>query len=74
MKGLLKKIKNKSPKVKNLLLKYFLLWSREANKKTTIQKKGSIKKDNILDNKKNTWLIMINFVEITISTIIIILC
>ena len=54
MKGLLKKIKNKSPKVKNLLLKYFLLLSKEANNKTTIQKKGSIKKDNILDNKKNT--------------------
>ena len=54
MKGLLNSNRNKSPKVKNLLLKYFLLCKKETIKKAMIQKNGSIKKDNILDNKKNT--------------------
>ena len=61
-----------NPKIKNLFLISFVLKIIESKNKITTQNSGSIKNDNILENKKNTSLIMINFAE-KISKLIIIL-
>ena len=60
---LLKNNKMINPKIKNLFLMSFVLKIIERKNKITIQNSGSIKNDNILENKKNTSLIMINFAE-----------
>ena len=61
-----------NPKIKNLFLISFVLKIIESKNKITTQNSGSIKNDNILEDKKNTSLIMINFAE-KISKLIIIL-
>ena len=60
---LLKINKMINPKMKNLFLISFVLKIIERKNKITTQNSGSIKNDNILENKKNTSLIMINFAE-----------
>ena len=60
---LLKNNKMINPKIKNLFLISFDLKITERKNKITTQNSGSIKNDNILENKKNTSLIMINFAE-----------
>ena len=60
---LLKNNKMINPKIKNLFLISFVLKIIESKNKITTQNSGSIKNDNILENKKNTSLIMINFAE-----------
>ena len=60
---LLKNNKMINPKIKNLFLISFVLKITERKNKLTTQNSGSIKNDNILENKKNTSLIMINFAE-----------
>ena len=60
---LLKNNKMINPKIKNLFLISFVLKIIERKNKITIQNSGSIKNDNILENKKNTSIIMINFAE-----------
>lgn len=60
---LLKINKMINPKIKNLFLISFVLKIIERKNKITTQNSGSIKNDNILENKKNTSLIMINFAE-----------
>jgi len=52
-----------NPKIKNLFLISFVLKIIERKNKITTQNSGSIKNDNILEDKKNTSLIMINFAE-----------
>lgn len=52
-----------NPKIKNLFLISFVLKIIESKNKITTQNSGSIKNDNILEDKKNTSLIMINFAE-----------
>ena len=52
-----------NPKIKNLFLISFILKIIERKNKITTQNSGSIKNDNILEDKKNTSLIMINFAE-----------
>ena len=60
---LLKNNKMINPKIKNLFLISFVLKIIESKNKITTQNSGSIKNDNILEDKKNTSLIMINFAE-----------
>jgi hypothetical protein len=60
---LLKNNKMINPKIKNLFLISFDLKITERKNKITTQNSGSIKNDNILEDKKNTSLIMINFAE-----------
>ena len=60
---LLKNNKMINPKIKNLFLISFILKIIERKNKITTQNSGSIKNDNILEDKKNTSLIMINFAE-----------
>ena len=49
--------------IKNLFLISFVLKIIERKNKITTQNSGSIKNDDILENKKNTSIIMINFAE-----------
>ena len=60
---MLKNNKMIKPKIINLFLISFVLKIIERKNKITTQNSGSIKNDNILENKKNTSLIMINFAE-----------